>query len=324
MSIHKVDVIRIDKIEPHPNADRLGIVRVGGFVCVVGLDSWPENALACYIQPDSLVDTRRPEFAFLRNAEKNRDFERIRVKKLRGVYSQGLLIPAPEGLKEGDDAAEMLEVTHYEPPLQVTGGESEPTPAGVFNHSYDVENYNRFLGLFNDGEEVIASEKIHGSSLKAAWTDNRLYVGSRNEWKKESDNIYWLGVRKYPQIVDFLKAHPNYMVFGEVYGRVQSLHYGLDNDVDLRLFDIAYGNQWLGWDESQSMAEEWKLPWVPMLYRGPFDEEYLRKIAEGDSALPNAKHLREGIVVKPVVERTTLELGRVQLKIISNRYLEKS
>jgi hypothetical protein len=36
-----------------------------------------------------------------------------------------------------------------------------------------------------------------------------------------------------------------------------------------------------------------------------------------------AKNIREGIVVKPERERTDPTIGRVQLKIISNTYLEK-
>jgi len=61
---------------------------------------------------------------------------------------------------------------------------------------------------------------------------------------------------------------------------------------------------------------------VPLLYRGPFDEEKAIELALGDSLL--ADHMREGVVVKPVVERQDPELGRVLLKIVSPRYLEKA
>lgn len=48
----------------------------------------------------------------------------------------------------------------------------------------------------------------------------------------------------------------------------------------------------------------------------------MEELAEGDSLI--GKHMREGIVIKPAVERLDLELGRVSLKLVSNRYLEKS
>ena len=48
------------------------------------------------------------------------------------------------------------------------------------------------------------------------------------------------------------------------------------------------------------------------------------EIALGDSVIPGAKHMKEGVVVKPVKERRDPDLGRVQLKIVSPRYLEKA
>ena len=36
---HKVPVIRINEIRKHPNADTLGLIDIGGYQCVVKLDS---------------------------------------------------------------------------------------------------------------------------------------------------------------------------------------------------------------------------------------------------------------------------------------------
>jgi hypothetical protein len=76
-------------------------------------------ALGAYIQPDSVVDTTRPELALLAQPE------RIKVRRLRGVVSMGLLIAAPEGAQEGDDVAAQLGVTRYEPPAQPHPSEGE-------------------------------------------------------------------------------------------------------------------------------------------------------------------------------------------------------
>jgi hypothetical protein len=54
-----------------------------------------------------------------------------------------------------------------------------------------------------------------------------------------------------------------------------------------------------------------------------FDAERVFALAEGPSLIPGANHLREGIVVKPMRERTDLEVGRVCLKVVSNAFLEK-
>ena len=61
---------------------------------------------------------------------------------------------------------------------------------------------------------------------------------------------------------------------------------------------------------------------VPTLYRGPFSEETLLSLTDGATAL-GGKHVREGVVVKPVQERESAELGRVILKNVSGDYLTR-
>jgi hypothetical protein len=65
------------------------------------------------------------------------------------------------------------------------------------------------------------------------------------------------------------------------------------------------------------------LPWVPAVYVGAYDEALVEMASDGASLMPGADHLREGIVVRPLIERTDPEIGRVQLKIVSNAYLER-
>ena len=66
-----------------------------------------------------------------------------------------------------------------------------------------------------------------------------------------------------------------------------------------------------------------KLNFVPTLYRGPFDLEKIKALVDGPSTVEGAKHLREGVVIRPVVERDVWGLGRLQLKLVSNSFLEK-
>ncbi len=63
---------------------------------------------------------------------------------------------------------------------------------------------------------------------------------------------------------------------------------------------------------------------VPLLFSGPYDEAKAPLLAEGSSTVPGAKHVREGCVIRPVIERTDPEIGRVQLKIVSSGYLERA
>jgi hypothetical protein len=43
-------------------------------------------------------------------------------------------------------------------------------------------------------------------------------------------------------------------------------------------------------------------------------------MAEGKTLLGEAKHIREGVVVQPVVNRWDHKLGRVKLKVINPEY----
>jgi len=139
-SNHRVNVIRIDEIHPHTNADTLGIVYIGGYQCVIKKDDYKVGDLAVYLQPDSVVPQTEPfkflwadrEYPYGVVPEKKR---RITVRRFRKEWSEGLLLPLIEfgylvdteakyayhpslGLciKEGDDVSEILGITHYEEP----------------------------------------------------------------------------------------------------------------------------------------------------------------------------------------------------------------
>ena len=163
VSTHEVPIVNV-KMETHPNADSLSVVTIDGYTVCVRTEDWEDGQLAAYIPPDSIVKTTRPEFAFL--AREGRDVERIRVKKLRGIVSMGLLVPAPAGFDIGEDVADTLEVEHYEPTMKILMGDSVPGPPGIFAPKYDVDTIRKYHRLFVDNEAVIVTEKIHGCFMK--------------------------------------------------------------------------------------------------------------------------------------------------------------
>jgi len=318
MSTHKCEVVRVTMRE-HPDADALSIVDVFGWQCVVRTELWADGDLAVYVPPESVVPDP-DEITELGGVA-----GRIKAIKLRGVVSYGLLMHAPKGAVEGDDLMERLGITHYEPPLPMScGGEAEKGPAGHWPH-YDVENFrNAAYGhLLVPGEDVAITEKIHGGNSRYVWTEGRQWAGSRKEWKREDPgNLYWQALSQNPWLGEWCRSHPGVAVYGEVYGRVQDLRYGAGrNDIFFAAFDILQNGRWLDWDDAQAIAAG--LRWVPILHRGPFDEELAKELAEGDSSVPRAGHAREGVVVRPTTERWSQEIGRVQLKIVSSRYLTK-
>lgn len=148
---HTCDVVQIN-MKPHPNADSLSLVMVGDFQCAVRTEDWNNGDMAIYIPPDSIVPNTS-EFEFLGT------HRRIKARKLRGEWSVGLLIPAPEGAIVGDDYMEQLGIIHYEPEIRgnfTTDGDNIGSPPGFFP-VYDVLNFRKYSSSFKDGEEIICT-----------------------------------------------------------------------------------------------------------------------------------------------------------------------
>lgn len=115
ISTHEVVVVRIKTIEDHPNAHSLDIIPLyeGGFNAIARKGDFKVGDLAIYVEPDYVVPPDAEMFAFLPH-------KRVKSKKLRGVWSQGLLVPALPGMEEGQDVMEMLGIVRYVP--RISGG----------------------------------------------------------------------------------------------------------------------------------------------------------------------------------------------------------
>lgn len=196
-STHKAEVVPL-VLEKHPNADRLSVAKAFGYACVTATDQWGDAKVAAYIPPDSTVDVNRPEFSFLAKDANSDGRTRIKAKKLRGILSFGLLVPAPVGAQVGDDVTEQLGIGHYDPPAAGQSGENRgglfmsgevASAPSVHAVKYDLEAGRRYaLQCFTPGEPVVVTEKIHGANARYVFHDGQMYCGSRTEWKKEYPN----------------------------------------------------------------------------------------------------------------------------------------
>lgn len=344
-STHRVEIVPIH-LEKHPNADTLSIVRIfDHYTAVVRTADWQDKTIGAYIPPDSIVpDT--PEYTFLNGST------RIRAKKFRGVQSQGLLMPAPEGAQVGEDVAELMGIKHYEPPIEFNMGDAEIDPPVPGEH-YDIDSWFRYGKLIPDGTEVELTEKIHGSNFRVTYQEGRLWVGSRNNYRKQSDSsLYWQAVKFNPWIAEIAEANPGMVIYAEVFGWVQNLHYGASKNTPhmLRVFDIFHAGRYLDAVERYktlrlSVHDYGTAPWyggplspgidtveppracglhVPVLYRGPYSDDVVLEHMAGPSTISGANHYREGVVIKPTKEMWCPEIGRLVLKAVSPEYLQKN
>lgn len=331
MSTHRCEVFAVEEIREHPNAERLEILPIAGWQTVVGKGQYEVGDLVAFVPPESLCPAARPEFAFLESKVNRDGYARIRVAKLRGLISQGLVVPAPEGSKVGDDVMEQLGVKPYEPPISVSGrtrgfsGEAE-SPPPLLIPKYDLENWERYGRLLETNEaflavgRVIVSCKLHGTNWRVFFDGDRFWCGSRGEWKKEDpENLYWRVLFENPEVREYLKANPNRVLFGEIYGWVQDLRYGHQpGEVSYAFFDEMVGGRFIDAEEFHPRMKAFGLRSVPVVYEGPYDSAMIPELAEGRSLI--ADHVREGVVVKPARECYDARIGRLALKKVGDGF----
>jgi RNA ligase (TIGR02306 family) len=341
MSTLTCPIVEVGKIGKHPNADLLEITHIAKYPCVIRMGSFKEGDRAVYIPEEALVPDV-PMFQFLwtrydklldkmmvepNPPERHRT---IWAKKLRGIFSMGLLIPVPVEFKDlplGTDLSKQLGIEKYEKPeVMNTGGDNISSP-GWFYHYTHIEHLRKYDYILTLGEEVVITEKIHGSSGRFSYNDGQLWVGSHVNTKKDDGKNGWWRVAHQLNMEERLKSHPNIIFYGEVYGQVQK---GFDYGIRCGMFDFILfdafslaGNEYLDEDDFLAMANSIGLRVVPTLYRGPWlGLEAHEALADGPNSI-NGKHIREGFVVKPAVERFDQVLGRVILKLHGQEWLLK-
>ena len=321
MSTFTVPVVRLGPVSRHPNADTLSLAEVRGCPVVLRTGSFTEGDLAVYVPVDAVVDTTVPELAFL--AVEGKASVRIRAKRLRGTFSMGLLVAPPADAQEGDDLAERLRIVKWEEPEPVSmAGEQAKAPS-LLVPPYELEAWRHYGPmLFDSGEEVVVTEKLHGTNGRfVVDADGRLHVGSHRTWKQVDGTTVWARVAEQYGLREKLARHPGLVFFGEVYGSgVQDMTYGhAGGRLSLAFFDVfdSVTGDYLSHGAAETMLGELALPTVPVLYRGPLDVALLSRLAEEDSVHGG---IREGVVVRPVVERVSMAV-RCALKVVSERYL---
>jgi len=208
-------------------------------------------------------------------------------------------------------------------------------PHPLFDSYTEIENMRNFPEVIAAGEEIVATEKIHGTNCRVGIVTEengaRLEVAGSKTARRQrpaddklATDLYW-----HPWSVPAVRAlledsardHRQVILFGEVYGKVQSLRYGVTNGIAFRAFDLLIDGKYVDYDDFVSACKGHGMPTVPLIDRGPFDLSRIRALADGQTTMPGADHIREGVVVKPAKERIDPKIGRVVLKYIGDAYL---
>ena len=343
-----VEVCKIDKLEKHPNADKLEIATVKGWNCIVGINNHKEGELVIFCPPDSVIPDDIIEQYKLEFLKKN---GRVGTIKLRQYISQGLILSIPEGknYKEGQDVSKELNIKKYEPPISCNLQRSGRQPSKkkrnpLFDKYTSIENIKNFNTVFNDDDDVVITEKIHGTNFRAGklkrYSENIIgkilsFLFGKYEFVYGSHNIQlcafnknknFYGTDVYGQIAKKYKLAEtipeDYIIYGEIFGKkIQELEYGME-DIDAVFFDVKYKDKYLDFNEAKEFFRVRNLRYVPILYYGKYSNEELKKHTEGNSCLC-VNQIREGCVVKSLKEEYNNRIGRKILKSINLEYLCK-
>lgn len=377
-------VVQIETpVEHHPDADRLSIVRIAGYLCISGKlpdgsHRYKEGDYVVYIPEAAVVPEpilRALDFWGVNKKTglpsgmlDGTNGDRVKARRLRGIFSQGILYPVEKGpnglfvsvplyngdellgytdtvVTPGEDISGLLHITKYEPPVPVHMAGEVCNLFGV-PYKYDFESVQSVTDLFDVGEEVVATEKLHGTFFQAGYVPGlenpecfgggdffvtSKGIGNRGlAFKDNANNDGNLYVKTLRQMIadgvtDRMKTISDgktIRIFGEVFGTgVQDLHYGM-KQASFRLFDIMIGDEFLTPEEMGKVAFALGIPVVPVLYSGPYDTDALVAVRDGKDTLSNS-HVREGIVIRSATGARHPLHGRKIGKWISPDYLTR-
>lgn len=361
-----VEVVRIRTIAPHPNADRLELAQFdrkdgpATYIVVVGKGEYKPGDLAVYVSVDAVVpltgeQSERWKFLAERLDGKGKDKYRIRAARIRGVYSEGLLTTigglafGDTGSKDpmsllGTDCAEAMGI-EYHNPEPASGPTPEGTRTGPVSRKprllrqisamvpeYSLTSLRKVPNLFETGEHVSITEKIHGTNFRFGWIRPvgfprswQWVVASRSVIKTEHRNAWqrlvaffsgqrprhyygedvWQDAAEYHQLKDRAWDQRGTVFYGELFGvthggkKIQDLTY-TGEKLGLRLFDSYFveDRAWEGRQITTIRAVEMGVDMAPELYRGGYDEKLVRHLAEGYTTLQLGGCIREGVVVE--------------------------
>ena len=303
--------------------DNIGKYKVGDLVVFCEIDSFIPNSIAPFL---TASDHFPKEYLGVKG-------ERLKTRKLRGVISQGLILPLnilPQNDLEwtdpvGADVSELLGIVKYDPPLpaQLAGQAKGNFPSLVPRTD---QNRIQNIKLEEYYGEYEVTEKLEGSSCTFHLDqEGNFEVCSRNLSLKETeDNAFWKAARMY-NVEQKMKESDmrGFAIQGELVGEgIQGNIYNIKG-VDFYVYDVYDTKQgkYLEPLTRRSMSASLNLKHVPVIdlakYIQDMSKDDLLLYAEGKSVL-NPKQEREGCVLKSINDPSK------SFKIVSNRYLTGS
>lgn len=358
-------ITTVDGFAPIEGADRIVAAHVGGWTVITPKAAQTDNedALFIYLEVDAVVPEKtaveRPAFQPLMDM-KCQDFtlvdedtetvfkvrgHRLRTKRIRGVYSQGFLLPIGDvftadeinslDLADGVDVSDALGIVKYAPaPKEQPNTDGGNGARGKWDDSLapktDAERLQNLTRYWDEIQSLqwMPTLKVDGTSMTVANDAGQMRVFSRNLEVGE-DNERAVAAKKNG-LWAWLEANPGFTVQGELVGEgIQKNRLGIAGRRVL-VFSVWLNGVKLQRSEWPAFLENMGVPvlgdeWMPQRFDTP------EALIEAVNGLQGhiGSGLNEGIVyhlVRESGDTTPLPRwmsSRENFKVVSNKYLAK-
>jgi RNA ligase (TIGR02306 family) len=220
----------INEIRAIDGADNIELAVAGGWNCITKKGEQKVGDMTMIATTDAVIPFELSEKMGVTNYLRNGG--RVKTVKLRGVYSECLIIPMKhipfmENYYEGKDMMYAMNIYKYEPPVKTvqlaSGRKIRYQDNPNFHVYYKFPNLKNVPGMFNEDDMVEITRKIHGTNarygivkktklslfdkikkflrLADKWIDYEFVVGSHNVEKgSDSQGFYdtnvWYEIEK--------------------------------------------------------------------------------------------------------------------------------
>jgi RNA ligase (TIGR02306 family) len=170
-------VATINEIKPIEGADNIELAVIGGWNCITKKGEYKADDLVIIATTDAVIPQELSDAMNVTNYL--RKGGRVRTVKLRGVYSECLIIPfnmtvgrtkIVKTWEEGDDLMEAMNIFKYEPPVKMvqlaSGRKIKYRDNPNFHVYYKFPNLKNVDGMFTGDDMVEITRKIHGTNAR--------------------------------------------------------------------------------------------------------------------------------------------------------------
>jgi RNA ligase (TIGR02306 family) len=194
-------IAKINEVKAIEGADNIELVIAGGWNAITKKGEFKEGDETIIATTDAVIPESLSEemgvTSYLRKGN------RVRTVKLRGVYSECLIIPMKHlsgkvtmgdwDLGVGGDCMGFLGITKYEPPVKqiqlASGRKIKWRDNQNFHIYYKFPNLKNVAGMFTEEDEVQITRKIHGTNARYGIV-------------KKSKLSFWDKVKKFFKLAD--------------------------------------------------------------------------------------------------------------------------